>query len=165
MQNTLIRPATNADAESIVGIYNHYVENTVISFEESAVSADEMAGRIADVAAASLPWLVAERDGQVVGFAYATKWKARGAYRFSAECTVYLEPGVVGGGLGSELYEALFAELRSRQLHVAIACIALPNAASIALHEKMGMTQVAHFKEVGYKFGRWIDIGYWQCAL
>ena len=165
MQNTLIRPATDADAESIAGIYNHYVENTVISFEESVVSADEMAGRIADVAAASLPWLVAERNGKVVGYAYATKWKTRDAYRFSAECTVYLAPGVVGAGLGSELYAALFAELRSRQLHVAIACIALPNAASIALHEKMGMTQVAHFKEVGYKFGRWVDIGYWQCAL
>jgi len=165
MQNTLIRPATNADAESIAGIYNHYVENTVISFEESAVSAQEMAGRIGDVVAASLPWLVAEREGKVVGFAYATKWKTRGAYRFSAECTVYLAPGVVGVGLGSELYAALFAELRSRKTHVAIGCIALPNAASIALHEKMGMTQVAHFKEVGYKFGQWIDIGYWQCAL
>ena len=165
MENTLIRHVTNADAPSIAGIYNHYVENTAISFEESAVSAHAMAGRIGDVTAASFPWLVAERDGQVVGYAYATKWKARGAYRFSAECTVYLAPGVVGAGLGSELYAALFAELRSRQIHVAIGCIALPNAASIALHEKMGMTQVAHFKEVGYKFGRWIDIGYWQCTL
>lgn len=165
MENTWIRPATNADAASIAGIYNHYVENTAISFEESAVSAQAMAGRIGDVTAASFPWLVAEHTGQVVGFAYATQWKARGAYRYSAECTVYLSPDVVGAGLGRRLYTALFAELRSRQYHVAIGCIALPNPASIALHEKMGMTQVAHFKEVGYKFGRWIDIGYWQCAL
>lgn len=165
MDNTLIRPATSADADSVAGIYNHYVENTAISFEESAVSARVMAGRIGDVMAASFPWLVAERGGKVVGYAYATQWKTRGAYRFSAECTVYLAPGVVGGGLGSELYTALFAELRNRQYHVAIGCIALPNTASIALHKKMGMTQVAHFKEVGYKFGRWIDIGYWQCAL
>ena len=165
MENTLIRPATNADAESIAGIYNHYVENTAISFEESAVPVETMASRIDDVTAASLPWLVAERGGQVVGFAYATQWKMRHAYRFSAECTVYLAPDVVGNGLGSGLYAALFSELQSREIHVAIGCIALPNAASIALHEKMGMTQVAHFKEVGYKFGRWIDIGYWQCAL
>ena len=165
MENPLIRPATIADAESIAGIYNHYVENTAVSFEESAVSANEMAGRIGNVAAASLPWLVAERDGEVIGFAYATQWKTRGAYRFSAECTVYLAPGVVGAGLGSALYAALFTELRSRQYHVAIGCIALPNPASIALHERLGMTQVAHFKEVGFKFGRWIDIGYWQCAL
>ena len=165
MENTLIRPATKADAESIAAIYNHYVETTAISFEESAVPVDEMAGRIAGVTAASLPWLVAECGGKVVGFAYATQWKTRHAYRFSAECTVYLAPDVVGGGLGSKLYAALFAELRNREIHVAIGCVALPNAASIALHEKMGMTQVAHFKEVGYKFGRWIDIGYWQCAL
>ena len=165
MENTLIRHVTNADAPSIAGIYNHYVENTAISFEESAVSAHEMAGRIGAVAAASLPWLVAERDGQVVGYAYATQWKARGAYRYSAECNVYLAPGAVGTGLGSRLYAALFSELRNRKLHVAMGCIALANAASIALHEKMGMTQVAHFKEVGYKFGRWIDIGYWQCTL
>lgn len=165
MEITLIRPATTADAESIAAIYNHYVETTAISFEESAVAADAMAGRIADVTAASLPWLVAERGGQVVGFAYATQWKTRHAYRFSAECTVYLAPEVVGDGLGSKLYTTLFADLRSRGIHVAIGCVALPNAASIALHEKMGMTQVAHFKEVGYKFGRWIDIGYWQCAL
>lgn len=158
----MIRPATKDDAESIVGIYNHYVQNTVITFEEEAVSAQEMSGRIAEVATASLPWLVAEQDGQVAGYAYATKWKGRCAYRFSVECTVYLAPGFVGAGLGTSLYTALFSELRKRQFHVVIGGIALPNPASIGLHEKFGMAQVAHFKEVGFKFGKWIDVGYWQ---
>lgn len=162
MESPLIRHVTEDDAESIVGIYNYYIQNTVITFEEEVVSAQEMSDRIGEVASSSLPWLVAEQDGKVVGYAYATKWKGRCAYRFSVECTVYLAPSFVGSGLGTGLYTALFSELRNKKLHVVIGGIALPNPASIALHEKFGMTQVAHFKEVGFKFGKWIDVGYWQ---
>ena len=161
----MIRTATAGDADAIARIYNHYVANTIITFEEQAVSSEEMAARIAEVAAASLPWLVAEQDGRVVGYAYASKWKGRCAYRFSAECTVYLDPDCVGRGYGTQLYESLFAALRERGMHAVIGGVALPNPASVALHEKLGMRKVAQFGEVGYKFDRWIDVGYWQATL
>jgi phosphinothricin acetyltransferase len=161
----LIRNATQADAQSVVHIYNHYVLNTTISFEEELVSAPEMAGRIAEVAANDLPWLVLEIDGEVVGYAYASKWKGRCAYRFSVETSVYLAPDHGRRGLGTDLYKSLLAQLKAKGFHAAIGGIALPNPASIALHEKFGMSKVAHFKDVGFKFGQWIDVGYWECLL
>jgi phosphinothricin acetyltransferase len=161
----LIRTATESDAEAIVRIYNHYVLNTSITFEEDAVSSQEMAGRIAEVAANSLPWLVLEQDGEIVGYAYASKWKGRCAYRFSVETTVYLAPDLGGRGRGSKLYEVLIAQLKEKGFHAAMGGIALPNPSSIALHEKFGMTKVAHFKEVGFKFGQWLDVGYWEGLL
>lgn len=164
-KNARIRPVRAEDAEAIAALYAHYVLNTSISFEEEAVSARQMAERINEVTTASLPWLVAEQSGQVVGYAYATKWKARSAYRFTVESTVYLDPNVVGQGLGSMLYEALFASLRTRGVHSVIAGIALPNPASIALHEHFGFRKVAHFKEVGFKFKQWLDVGYWQAVF
>jgi L-amino acid N-acyltransferase YncA len=163
-ENQLIRPAVLSDTEAIVRIYNHYILNTVVTFEEQAVSVIEMAERMKAVEAASLPWLVAECADQVVGYAYAGKWHGRSAYRYSVECTVYLDPAATGQGLGTELYNALFAILRCKPVHTVIGCIALPNEASIALHEKFGLKKVAHFKEVGFKFNRWIDVGYWQIA-
>ena len=158
----MIRPALASDADAIAHIYNHYIRNTTVTFEEMPVSAQEMAARIAKFDAASLPWLVLELDGHVVGYTYASKWKGRCAYRFSVESTVYLDPAHTGRGLGSSLYAALFAALRDKGMHVVIGGIALPNAASVALHEKLGLEKVAHFKEVGFKFERWIDVGYWQ---
>ena len=161
----MIRNAQPNDAAPIAEIYNHYVLNTTITFEEQPVTAPQMAERMAEVQAAGLPWLVAEREGQVLGYAYACKWKARSAYRHSVECSVYLDRQAVGGGVGSSLYEALFAELKSRGLHVVIGGIALPNEGSIALHEKFGLRKVAQFEEVGFKFGRGVDVGYWQKTL
>ena len=160
-----IRPVSAGDADSIARIYNHFILNTIVTFEEQAVSAQEIAGRIAEVASASLPWLVAERDGQIIGYAYASKWKGRCAYRYSVESTVYLDPDCLGQGLGSALYERLFAALRERGMHVVIGGIALPNPASVALHERLGMKKAAHFSEVGFKLGKWIDVGYWQAIL
>jgi L-amino acid N-acyltransferase YncA len=161
----MIRPAVESDADAIARIYNHYVLNTTVTFEEDPVSPAGMAARIAEVEGASLPWLVLEQDGQVLGYAYASKWKGRCAYRYSVETTVYLAPDQGGRGYGTRLYEELFARLRERGLHAAIGGIALPNPASVALHERMGMSKVAHFKEVGFKFGRWIDVGYWEKLL
>ncbi|MDD2769970.1 MAG: GNAT family N-acetyltransferase [Methylococcus sp.] len=161
----MIRAATENDAESIVRIYNHYVLNTTITFEEESVSSQDMASRIAEVASNALPWLVLEQGNEVVGYAYASKWKGRCAYRFSVETTVYLAPGLGGRGLGSKLYEVLLTQLREKGFHAAIGGIALPNPQSIALHEKFGMTKVAHFKEVGFKFRQWLDVGYWECLL
>jgi phosphinothricin acetyltransferase len=157
-----VRPATAADAEAIARIYGHYVANTTISFEEVAVPAAEMAQRIDEVLSASLPWLVAEQGGRLVGYAYAGKWKGRCAYRHSVETSVYVDPAFTGRGIGRQLYRALLQLLRERSIHAVIGGIALPNAASVALHESMGFSKVAHFREVGYKFGQWIDVGYWQ---
>ncbi len=161
----MIRPATPDDAAAIIGIYNHYVLDTSVSFEEQAVSAARMAERVAGVQALGLPWLVLEQGGQILGYAYANKWKERSAYRFSVETTVYLAPDAGRQGLGSQLYAALFPLLRACGIHSAIAGITLPNVASVALHEKFGMKKVAHFEEVGLKFGRWLDVGYWQTRL
>lgn len=162
---TTLRPATIADAQSIADIYNHYITDTVVTFEEEPVSASEIARRIDEVTAASLPWLVAELKTQVVGYAYGGKWKTRSAYRFAAEVAVYLRHSHVGRGLGTRLFGKLLPSLAGCGVHAVIGGIALPNPASIALHEKFGLTKVAHFNEVGYKFGRWIDVGYWQRTL
>ena len=161
----MIRPAKEADCSGLATIYNHYIANTVVTFEEDAVDAQAFQLRLAETAEAGLPWLVADVGGKIAGYAYASKWKGRCAYRFSVEVTVYLSPDFTGQGLGSDLYTALFAALGERSFHAVMGGISLPNAASIALHEKFGMKKVAHFEEVGYKFGRWIDVGYWQGKL
>jgi phosphinothricin acetyltransferase len=160
----MIRACAADDAAAIAGIYNHYVRETVVTFEETPVAADEVARRIVEVLAQH-PWLVAEEDGSVVGWAYATQWRARSAYRFAAETTVYVAAGHHGRGIGSSLYSALIAELKQRKVHSAVGGIALPNPASVALHEKLGFKNVAQFAEVGRKFDRWIDVGYWQLLL
>jgi len=162
----VIRVITNKDLESITDIYNYYISSTTVTFEDENITVETMQERVAKVHAAHLPWLIAENDlGVVVGYAYATKWRERFAYRFSVEVTVYLSPEHEKQGYGTKLYEALFAELKKRSVHSVIGGITLPNPASIALHEKFGMKQVAHFKEVGFKFDNWQDTGYWQGAL
>ncbi len=160
-----LRPATAQDASAIAAIYNPYVLRTTISFEEEAVSDAEMAQRIAETQTAKLPWLVAEGRGVIAGYAYASKWKGRCAYRFAVEVSVYVAEGQGGKGLGKLLYTKLFAQLKALGMHTAIGGIAQPNPASVALHEAMGMKRVALFEEVGYKFGQRIDVGYWQRML
>jgi phosphinothricin acetyltransferase len=160
----MIRAATANDAARIGDIYNHYVAHTVITFEEEPIGVAEMRSRITAVTA-TLPWLVAEFDGAVCGYAYATPWRARSAYRFAVETTVYLSPQSAGQGRGSELYARLIEELRARKLHCALGIIALPNPASVAVHEKLGFRKVAELSQVGWKFGRWVDVSYWQLML
>ena len=160
-----IRAATADDAAPIAAIYNHFVQRTIVTFEEEPVSAAELARRMETVWSAALPWIVATRDDTVLGYAYASKWKERYGYRFSVEISVYLAPDAGGHGIGSMLYAELFAQLTSRGVHAAIGGIALPNDASIALHEKFGMRKVAHFEQTGFKFGQWVDVGYWERIL
>ena len=160
----MIRPATEADAQAICNIYNPYISDTIITFEEEPVAVEEMTQRI-HYTISSLPWIVIEDEGQVVGYAYASRWKSRCAYRYSVETTVYLSNAATGKGFGSLLYEHLIAELRQRSIHSLIGGIALPNAASVSLHEKFGFEKVAHFKEVGWKFNQWIDVGYWELII
>ncbi|TWT63424.1 arsinothricin resistance N-acetyltransferase ArsN1 family B [Rubinisphaera italica] len=161
----IVRLATSADAAAIVEIYNYYITNTIITFEEEVISEAEMSRRMFDIAALNLPWLVAEVEGQVAGYAYAGQFRTRIAFRYTVEVTVYLDMKYAGRGLGSKLYEELFAKLKELGIHVAIGGISLPNESSVALHEKFGMEKVAHFKEVGYKFDQWIDVGFWQRML
>jgi L-amino acid N-acyltransferase YncA len=148
----------------ICGIYNHYVRETVVTFEETPVAEHEMAQRIVDVTA-RLPWFVWEQGGAIQGYAYATAWKPRSAYRHSVESTVYLAPAATGRGIGTELYRALIDDLRGRHAHCVVGGIALPNVPSVALHEKLGFKRVGQFGEIGWKFGQWVDVGYWQLVL
>lgn len=158
----MIRPVARGDAAAIAAIYNHYVTRSTVTFEEDPVSPGEMAHRIEAVLSQQQPWLVAEVEGQVAGYAYATRWHHRHGYRFSVEVTVYLEPTFSGRGLGTALYQVLFPMLEARGIRSIIGVIALPNPTSVALHEKFGMEKVGHFKAIGTKFGEWIDVGYWQ---
>ena len=160
-----IREAEISDATSLALIYNHYVRTSTVTFENEAVAPEEMSRRIGDVHADALPWYLASVEGAVAGYAYATKWRARSAYRFSVEVTVYVAQAYIRRGVATSLYAHLLGTLRERGLHVAIAGIALPNAGSIALHERHGFVKVAQFSEVGQKMGRWIDVGYWQLVL
>ena len=159
-----IRPCRPDDCQAICDIYNYYVENTVISFEETALTVVELEERVA-ACTRNYPWLVCVADNRLVGYAYANKWQQRSAYRLCAETTVYLRPGETGRGYGRALYQALLPLLHQQGLQVAIAGIALPNEASVKLHESIGFTKVAHYPAVGCKLGRRVDVGYWQKNL
>lgn len=182
-----LRDATVADAAALASIYNEYVASTVITFEVDTVSDDEMAARMRKVHEAGLPWLIAEDSellgdlgadathagAATLGFAYASPFQERFAYRHSLETTVYLRDGATGRGIGSALYGELLERLRlltephsvHAPVHRAYARIALPNAPSVALHERFGYRQVASLSEVGFKLDRWIDVGFWELSL
>ena len=161
-EEIIVRPVAADDAAAIARIYNHYVTETIVTFEEEPVSAEEIGARIDAVQSVSLPWLVAEQPGTIVGYAYASPWKGRRGYRFSVEVTVYLDATCARRGIGSKLYATLLPALASAGFHSAMGGIGLPNEGSVRLHERFGFRKVAHFKESGMKFGRWIDVGYWQ---
>lgn len=157
----MIRPATTRDAGELAAIYNHYVERTHVTFEKVAVSVAEMKGRIAKQTD-SCPWLTAEVGGALAGYAYASPWSTRAGYSSSVETTVYIAQDQRRKGLGMALYDSLIARLNSAGLHSAIGVIALPNPASIALHEKLGFQKVGELREIGWKCDRWVNVGYWQ---
>lgn len=160
----MIRPVQSSDSARLAAIYNHYILTSTISFEEEPVSVATMESRIAATSKVGA-WLVYEQDGRVVGYAYFGSWKARSAYRFSAECTAYVDAGCLRSGIGRALYTELFKLAPAKGLHRMIAGIALPNERSQGLHESFGFRKVAHFSEVGFKMGRWVDVGYWERNL
>jgi L-amino acid N-acyltransferase YncA len=157
----MIRKAVPEDAASICEIYNHYVENTAVTFETEAVPPEEMERRISAVAP-MFPWFVYLEDQKIRAYAYASKWRERIAYRYTVESTVYVSLESCGKGLGKALYARLLEELYSMGIHSVIGGIALPNPQSQRLHENLGFKKVAHFHEAGYKFDRWIDVAYWE---
>ena len=157
----MLRNVLLVDAPLICDIYNHHVLNTIVTFEEEPVSLEEMERRIAHITKTH-PWIVYEETGTVIAYAYATDWKARSAYRFSVESTVYVAEGYKSRGIGKSLYTELLKQLNTRKIHSVIGGIALPNDSSIKLHESLGFEKIGQFKEVGLKFGKWVDVGYWE---
>ncbi len=161
----MIRPATTDDAKAIAAIYNHFVRETTVTFEEVPVSSEALAERIATTLDSGFPYLVFEQQGKIVGYAYAGAWHRRSAYRFTAESTVYLAPGFAGKGYGRRLYRALLERLTQQGIRQVMGVIALPNEASRRLHESLGFRQVGEFEHIGRKFERAISVGYWQLSL
>ncbi len=158
-----IRPAVPADAVGIARIYQGYVTKSAASFEEDPPSPAEIQRRM--LAQPRLPWLVGLRSGDVIGYCYACQHRTRPAYRWSADVSIYLDSGERGRGAGRMLYERLLAEVRALGYVSVFAGIALPNQASVRLHESMGFNPVGVFRNVGFKHGRWRDVGWWQHAL
>jgi len=158
----IIRSAESDDAASIVKIYNHYVLNSHSTFETEAIDDADIRKQITE---GMYPFVVAVENRSVDGYAFAHEYRSRPAYRSTAEVSVYVRAGSEGQGMGHALYEELFSRLRETAIHVVVAGIALPNEASVKLHESFGMRKVAHFSEVGRKFDRWIDVGYWEIVL
>lgn len=161
---TVIRKVAEADSQAICGIYNHYVTDTVVTFEQEPVSVPDMGARIRAVAA-EYPWLVIDSERGVLAYAYATRWRSRAAYDHTVESTVYVRSDATGSGVGFPLYMALLEALRQQAVHAVIGCIALPNPGSVAFHEKCGFNKVGHFPQVGRKFDQWVDVGFWQTLL
>lgn len=162
----MIREVQTRDVGALCAIFNHYVRQTTVTFAETPVSEEEMAETIV-LAGPELPWLVWDDPdaGRVTGYAAGDTWKSRCSYRFTLETTIYLAPDHVGRGIGTLLYGELLTRIKDAGYHTVLGGISLPNPASIALHERLGFRQVAHLKEVGFKFDQWVDVGYWQKTL
>ena len=152
------------DAAACARIYAPFVEDEVASFEEVAPDAAEMARRIAQTSRTH-PWLVLERDGELAGFAYGTQHRARAAYRWAADVSVYVDPAHHGRGAGRALYAELLELLRAQGIYTVCAGITLPNPASVALHESFGFALVGVYRGIGFKAGAWRDVGWYQLAL
>jgi L-amino acid N-acyltransferase YncA len=160
-----IRKAAITDAAQIAEIYNYYIKTSHATFELETIDAAEMENRISETFQKNYPFFVCEEDEEIVGYAYGRMFRPRRAYQHSIEVSVYIKNGAEGKGVGTKLYEKLFPEILQKDFHAIIAGISLPNDASVKLHEKFGFEKVAHFREVGFKFGRWIDVAYWELLI
>jgi phosphinothricin acetyltransferase len=161
----LIRLAAAGDAAAVAAIYRPYVEDSRISFEEAAPDAVEIAKRIAGDKPGLYPWLVAQEDGGLLGYAASSPFRTRPAYRWIVETGIYLDPSAHGRGVGRALLSKLVALLERQGFAAAIGAIALPNDASVKLHEKLGFYHAGTYRQVGFKKGEWIDVGLWQREL
>ncbi len=159
-----VRQIVIGDAPSVQAIYAPYVTDTTVSFEEVPPDIMEVARRIAAILP-RYPYLVAEEDGRIVGYAYASEHRTRAAYRTSVDVTVYVAPGAQRSGVARRLYSQLLPAAASLGYHAAFAGIALPNQASVGLHEAMGFEPIGIYREVGRKFDAWHDVGWWQRLL
>jgi L-amino acid N-acyltransferase YncA len=161
----LIRLATEEDAAAVAAIYRPYVEDSPISFEETAPDTAEMRRRIAGDVPGYHPWFVAEEDGRLLGYAASSPFRTRPAYRWTVETGIYLSSDAYGRGIGRKLLSTLVDVLKRQGYVAAIGAIALPNDASVALHEKLGFIHTGTYRGVGFKMGEWLDVGLWQKDL
>jgi L-amino acid N-acyltransferase YncA len=159
-----VRVATELDLAAVAAIYGREVREGVATFDEAPPTPDTWLAKLRSIDPGD-HFLVAEAEGSVVGYAYSTAYRTRTAYRHTRETTVYVSPDAVGQGVGRALYDDLLARLRADGMRTALAAIALPNPASQALHEQAGFEHLGTMREVGFKFGRWIDVGWWQLLL
>lgn len=157
----MIRDVKLTDAQAICNIYNYYVKNTVITFEEDNISVEEMVDKIKYITN-KYSYIVYEENGHVVGYAYVSQWRGRSAYRFCVESSIYVDKDYSGRGIGTLLYRELINRLEKLNYRVIMGVISLPNDKSVKLHENIGFKKAGHFEKVGLKFDRWIDVGYWQ---
>jgi phosphinothricin acetyltransferase len=160
----MIRPVELLDCKAITDIYNYYIETTVITFEEVPMAVPEMQNRINGIREL-FPYLVYEENGEILGYAYVDAFHSRSAYRFTLEDSIYLRNGCQGKGIGKALLKELLNEIKKSDKHSIVAKIALPNERSINLHEAFGFKNVGTLKEVGRKFDKWLDVGYWELIL
>lgn len=159
-----IRQVELTDAAQIAEIYNYYIKYTHHTFETEPLSGDEMRARIGEITA-NYPYLAAEENGEILGYAYAVQFRMRQAYEYSAEVSIYVKNDAKQRKVGTQLYVELFKQLAETNVHALVAGISLPNDPSVVFHERLGFEKVAHFKEIGYKLGRWVDVGYWQLLV
>jgi len=157
-----IRKATVEDAGDICNIYNYYIINTVITFENEAVTVGEMQSRIQDILNCGLPYYVAVDGNRVIGYCYLHQWNNRCSYSSTKEVSIYLDKDARHKGLGTKLFERILENTDHATTHVLISGICLPNESSVNLHEKFGFKQVSMMKEIGRKFDKWLDVGHWQ---
>ena len=163
----MIRPVELSDAAAIAAIYNYYIDETTVTFEIDRIDAAEIETRIGAVKTAGYPWLsyVDAESGELLGYAYAGKWRKRSAYRFVVESAIYLRRGHEGQGIGRQLYTELFRQLKENGIRGVIAGMSIPNESSAAAHRAMGFRKVGVFEKVGFKFDKWIDVEFWQLDL
>lgn len=165
MSDVLLRAFAWSDVPAIAAIYRHYVDETVITFETEAPSEATMAERFGKLLDLGHPLIIAEQDGAVLGYAYASFYRPRAAYRFTCEDSIYLDKSVVGKGIGGQLLERLMAESKAAGFTQMLAVITAERANSVRLHEKLGFRKVGYYDQVGFKFDRWLDIVHLQRAL
>ena len=162
-----LRQATDRDLPHMLEIYNHYVANSTVTFDEDALTLAEMRRKFRDVERLGFPWLVAvSPSGMILGYAYVTPWKAKAAYRYTVEDSIYLSPAASGKGIGKALMERMLDDAKAAGIKEVIAVIADRGAeASIAIHEKFGFTKIGEMGKVGFKFGRWLGTVLMQKSL
>ena len=160
----MIRKATLADTSALLEIYNYYVMHTTVTFDEVALSLNAFIEKL-ELILKDYPCIVFEDNNEILGFAYGSKFRPKPAYNYTVESTVYVKNGAHGKQIGSKLYTELIEQLKQRNFKSVLGVLTIPNPASVKLHEKFGFTQVAHLKEVGFKFDAWLDVGIFQLKI
>jgi len=160
----MIRNVHINDAKKIVDIYNYYVLNSIVTLDLLPFSTQDFEEKIKTISS-QFPFIVYEENNVLLGYAYANTFRTKPAYNKSVELTIYLKYDALGKQIGKKMYSELLDQLKKQNYHVVIGGLTLPNDASVKLHEKFGFEKVAHFKEVGYKFNKWHDVGFWQLIL